>query len=343
MSMLKFLSPVFLFICLQPYAQKGLYDKQFFVNSMMPGNYFYSEANYTPPSWIKNSNRKLPVDDKIFFTPGNALQLDYISADKGEWNAKIIYHNIRGADAFTDATQLVFRLFVQSNTNNDALPLIALVKDTSTTSSFLPIQNYISTYTIGKWIKVSIPLKDFGDKISFEDINSIQFKQQAADNNEHVLYIDQLELLPDAKPASPFPQPALASAQAYTKHVDITWKPVTDSTIKYIKIYRSTDGKLFYPAGIQVPWINRYADYTGTTGKEFYYRINLLNDEYEESTSSNILSATTHEMSDTALLDMVQEANFRYYWEGAESNSGLALEDIPGRHHMIASGASGFG
>jgi hypothetical protein len=26
---------------------------------------------------------------------------------------------------------------------------------------------------------------------------------------------------------------------------------------------------------------------------------------------------------------MVQEASFRYYWEGAESNSGLALEDIP--------------
>ncbi len=48
-------------------------------------------------------------------------------------------------------------------------------------------------------------------------------------------------------------------------------------------------------------------------------------------------------MNDSALLDMVQEANFLYYWEGAENNSGLALEDIPGRHHMIASGASGFG
>ena len=48
-------------------------------------------------------------------------------------------------------------------------------------------------------------------------------------------------------------------------------------------------------------------------------------------------------MTDSALLNMIQEANFRYYWEGGESNSGLALEDIPGRHHMIASGASGFG
>jgi hypothetical protein len=48
-------------------------------------------------------------------------------------------------------------------------------------------------------------------------------------------------------------------------------------------------------------------------------------------------------MTDDELLTMVQEAAFRYYWEGAESFSGLAKENIPGRHNMIASGASGFG
>ena len=48
-------------------------------------------------------------------------------------------------------------------------------------------------------------------------------------------------------------------------------------------------------------------------------------------------------MSDDELLTMVQEACFRYYWEGAETTSGLAKENIPGRTNMIASGASGFG
>lgn len=48
-------------------------------------------------------------------------------------------------------------------------------------------------------------------------------------------------------------------------------------------------------------------------------------------------------MTDEQLLDMVQEAHFRYYWEGAEPHSGLAREDIPGRRDMIATGASGFG
>jgi exo beta-1,2-glucooligosaccharide sophorohydrolase (non-reducing end) len=48
-------------------------------------------------------------------------------------------------------------------------------------------------------------------------------------------------------------------------------------------------------------------------------------------------------MTDDELLEMVQQASFRYYWEGAEQESGLAKENIPGRHNMIATGASGFG
>src|SRR4051812_46656264 len=97
-------------ICSQLQAQRILYDKQLFVNSMMSGNYFYSDADYQSPSWIKNISNKLPVEDAIFFTPGNALQLDYVSAEKGKWQAGIIYHELRGVDNFTNATQLVFRL-----------------------------------------------------------------------------------------------------------------------------------------------------------------------------------------------------------------------------------------
>ena len=330
-------------ICLQLSAQRILYDKQFFVNSIMSGNYFYSAVSYQSPSWIKNINHKLPVDDKIFFTPGNSLQLDYTSSEKGDWKAYVLFHDVRGVDAFTNATQLVFRLFVQSNTDKNSLPSIALVEDSNNISSSLSIQNYISTYTNNKWIKIAIPLKDFGDKILFENINAIQFRQQSADNDEHIIYIDQLELLPEEKNTAHPSTPILKTAKAYAKHVDITWNAVTDTLIKYIKIYRSDDGKSFHPVGIQSTWINRYADYVDTTGKKFYYKISFLNDDYDESQSSNILSATTHIMNDSALLDMVQEANFRYYWEGAETNSGLALEDIPGRHHMIAAGASGFG
>jgi hypothetical protein len=48
-------------------------------------------------------------------------------------------------------------------------------------------------------------------------------------------------------------------------------------------------------------------------------------------------------MSDDELLTMVQEASFRYYWEGAAPNSGMTRENLPGNDRVIALGASGFG
>jgi len=39
---------------------------------------------------------------------------------------------------------------------------------------------------------------------------------------------------------------------------------------------------------------------------------------------------------------MLQEACFRYYWDGAEAHSGMTRE-TPGDDRMVATGASGFG
>ena len=46
-------------------------------------------------------------------------------------------------------------------------------------------------------------------------------------------------------------------------HVDLSWSTPSDRNIKLIKIYRSVDGTNFIPVGIQQPYINRYADFTG--------------------------------------------------------------------------------
>src|SRR5688500_2642794 len=98
------------------YTQEPLHEKIFFANSLMSKNFFYSEATYTSPSWIKNERQKLPVTNTIFFTPGNALELHYTSADKGRWEAKIFYRPARGVDFVVPATHLCFRLYIQSST-----------------------------------------------------------------------------------------------------------------------------------------------------------------------------------------------------------------------------------
>jgi hypothetical protein len=324
-------------------AQEPSQDKVIFANSLMEKNYFYSAATYQSPGWIKNINGKLPVSKKNF-TPGNSLELQYVSAAKGSWEAKILYRPLRGLDFFKPATHLVLWLQVLSETAAGELPVVGISERDQQPSVYLPLQKYIGQYQQNRWLKVSVPLKDLGAaSTDIQSLNAVTFKQQVADGKEHNLTIDQIELVNDENIPSVKATPRLLSATGYEKHVDIVWPAVSDAHVKYIKIYRSTDNKFFYPVGIQVPQISRYTDFTDSINAKFYYRISFLDKAYKESAFSNVMNATTRLMTDDELLDMVQQAHFRYYWEGAEPNSGLALENIPGRRNMIASGASGFG
>ncbi|RYY59892.1 MAG: hypothetical protein EOO05_11780, partial [Chitinophagaceae bacterium] len=173
-------------------------------------------------------------------------------------------------------------------------------------------------------------------------ITGLEFSQSTRDDGRKTIYLDDIELVPDAVQAR-FWKPVIVSATGYAKHVDLTWKGVTDGAIKYVKIYRSADGKNYQPVGIQDPRRARYADFTGITGRTFYYKVSLVDQQFRESVLSEPVKAATRQMTDDELLSMVQEASFRYYWEGAEKTSGLARENIAGRSDMIATGASGFG
>ncbi|MGN6341971.1 MAG: glucoamylase family protein [Ginsengibacter sp.] len=323
------------------------FNRIFFDNSLMSGNYFYSDATYQSPSWIKNEEHRLPVNDKIFFSPGNSLELKYTSNDNGSWNASIKFYKWRGKDFIKMGNKLSFKLFVASNTLPDELPAIAIAKEDSVASAFIPLSSFIRNLSQKKWITVTIPLKDFKN-ISLHnsnDIDFIFFRQHSKEGKTHDLYLDQVEIIPgNISSENVTTAPQLIAAKGYEQHVDISWKKISETApVKYVEIYRSADNKNYVPVAIQYPYTNRFSDFTGVTGKKFYYKISLVSENYSQSKFSNIVNATTHSLTDSAWLDMVQEACFRYYWEGAEPNSGLALEDIPARSHMIAAGASGFG
>jgi hypothetical protein len=323
------------------------FNRTFFDNSLMSGNYFYSDADYQSPSWIKNEEHRLPVNDKIFFSPGNSLELKYTSSESGTWNAAIKFYKWRGKDFIKTGNKLSFKLLVASNTLPDELPAIAIAKEDSVASEFIPLSSFVQNLSQKKWITVTIPLTDFKN-ISLHnsnDIDFIFFRQHSKEGKTHDLYLDQVEIIPgDISSENIMTAPQLITAKGYEQHVDIRWEKIPETLpVKYVEIYRSADNKDFVPVGIQYPYINRFSDFTGVTGKKFYYKISLVSENYSQSKFSNVASATTHSLTDSAWLDMVQEACFRYYWEGAEPNSGLALEDIPARSHMIAAGASGFG
>ncbi len=232
-----------------------------------------------------------------------------------------------------------------NNTNQSQLPAIAIGIRDSSSSKPVSLSAYLTATQPGKWYTVNIPLADFsGLKYNkSQDITKVVFSQAAKDGAEHTIFIDDIWLTTPTNSPAIHP-PTLTVATGFARHIDLQWKPVTDTSIRYLIIYRSADGgKSYKPVGIQYPFTSRYADFVNVTGKTFQYKLSAVGYNDQESQLSNTLFATTRFMTDEQLLTMVQEAAFRYYWDGAETNSGLAKEDIPGRHTMVATGASGFG
>jgi len=328
-----------LFISLTSKAQEYEYNYSFFLNSAMSDDYFFSKTKSSGGSSIRNIKGKLPVNETIFHTPGNSLELTYKNAAGGNWKATIYHQEKRGMDHFRKAEFLSFWIYTKSAKDTPSVQLMK--KDSSLTSAIS-----IPLVKTDNWHRVVIRLasiKDF-DARKTHDCLGIVFSQAGAEESkDNIVYIDDIEFLNSENPEQITDLPSIISATGYAMHVDITWKKITDKNIHLVKIYRSVNGKEFKPLGVQQPYIHRFADFTGETGKKYFYKILFLNSKYEETKLSTPVTVSTKPMTDDELLTMVQEASFRYFWEGAEPTSGLARENIAGRQNMIATGASGFG
>jgi len=338
---------IFLLISAACSAQEYEYNLSFFRNSPVPGSFFYSATKSSGNAMIENINKRLPVSNKVFHSAGNALKFRYKNAANGKWEATISHNAIRGQDHFKKAAFFSCWVYVETaGTKETDLPVIQFILSDSTLSPpFL-----IAAVAKMKWqqVKLSTAVNSsttYGKMSSnASDIIGVIFSQPVnATAGAHTIYMDDMEFLPADAPAPVATIPKIQDAKAYAKHIDIVWNPVKDSHVHLVKIYRSLDGKKYTGIGVQQPYINRYADYTGETGKQYFYKISFVNSNFVETKHSAPVAATTKAMSDDELMTMVQEAGFRYYWEAAEPNSGLARENMHGRHNMIASGASGFG
>jgi len=341
--MKRLLIVLYCFLPLGLVAQEFEYNYEFFSNSGMDKDYFYSRAEQEYGSFLLNRNFKLLVSNRIFHTPGNALELSYINTKTGDWKATIFHQPNRGVDQFKPANFFSCWMFKSmKDTTSFSLPAIRFMYSDSSLSVKIDLPD-IQPNT---WTQLMIPTTDIPGFSPSDPskIIAVVFCQPVKESGKlRTVYIDDAEFVQYRNFDAVTEKPVVNRAQGFLKHVDIEWKLPTDKNIRYVKIYRSTDEVNFVPVGIQKSFTARYADYTGVTGKKYYYRISFLNYNYIEGPSSSVVSASTHEMTDDEMLTMVQEASFRYYWEGAEKVSGLAKEDIPGRHNMIATGASGFG
>lgn len=198
------------------------YPEVMFDNSVLPGNYHNSRVTYEGNSWVRNFNKSLPVSDSIYFTPNNALSLNYISGQNGRWVADVMY-----SEKYTAPRDgvLVFKVYIQSATNVNELPAIQLVHADSSVTETILLKDFLSNFQENSWFSVEVPLRKVGGFSERTSISSLRFLQQASDGKEHQIYIDQIEILPARTPQNKLTGAAvLSSAIAFERHVDLFWQ-----------------------------------------------------------------------------------------------------------------------
>lgn len=302
------------------------YPEVVFDNSLVKGIYAKSKVTYTGYSWVENLNHHLLVSDTLYFTPGNALSLQYKSAVNGEWQVDLQYSRQKLHYEVERSHYLVLKLFIKSeNTKTDNLPKISIQQKQSETNQ-LQLGSYVKHFDYNKWIDVRIPIADFKNLHVKESIRALRFTQNAADDEMHHLFIDQVEFLTKDVSRVKLSSPAiLSSAIAYDKQVRLEWQLPLTPSIRYIKIYRSEDNENFKAVGIRPISMQGCLDYVPEVNKTYYYKIAWVDYDYEESPFSKIKEVKTKMLEKAELLDLVQETHVNYFAENYDINSGMYL------------------
>jgi hypothetical protein len=337
-------------------AASDYYNHVIFDNSLTPDFFFYTDAHVSGQSFLEETKNRLPVENKTFLTPPNAIRLQWQSAPSGSWIAGIRPAEARNRVAGFSGKNLYFWIFAPQPVAAEDMPRLVLSTSSGgfqigempgRFSEPIELGKYTGNVPAGKWVQVRIPFADMrtGSIYPFppEYTQNLIFHQGRPDNVRHTLIVDEIRIDDDPHPATTLPAPTNVQATGYDRHVEIEWEAVENPTVARYVIYRSVDGGRFAPVGIQLPNVSRFEDFVGKSGVHARYRIASFDAQNRRSVFSNIASAATRELSDDELLTMVQKACFHYYWEGAEPHSGMARENIPGDERMIATGASGFG
>ena len=331
------------------------YETVYFRNCRTDGYLYHSAVREEGGSSIENVNGRIPVDSDEFYSPGNSLRINYFSAEEGDWTAAVYYEQLRGQENMLVPDCL--KMMVKAS-DRDALPSVSFRMGDGSATGAVPMSRYVAAERNG-WLQVSIPLGDFdGFKIMFTSVDKTESVgrsyrdlyrtavvfSQGETSGRGSFWLDDIRLLAAEDPvARSLTAPEVTEVEGFERHIDIRFNKLCNPAVDYYCVYAG-GGKNWKKIGIVDRWADRYTDFIGTTDTRRSYRISAVDFAGNESPLSKPVSCrTTGEMSDEQLMDMVQKAQFRFYWEANDPHSGLSLENTPGHDYMIATGASGFG
>jgi exo beta-1,2-glucooligosaccharide sophorohydrolase (non-reducing end) len=182
------------------------YHHIFFDNSLEHDAYFYSSGNASAPSTLTLIHGKLPVETKFFYTPPNALHLEWTSAHTGGWDARIDVMRFRNREISFIGGNLFFWCYSPDGIPRHALPEIRISDTNSQFSRALKLREFIGDLAPNHWTQVKIPLAEFATA-SIHDLDpnlleSVVFTQDEADKSPHTLIIDEIKIDTDNATAS---------------------------------------------------------------------------------------------------------------------------------------------
>jgi hypothetical protein len=283
----------------------------------------------------------------LHHSPPNALRLEWWSALSGHWEATVEREVWRNSPEVFEGDALIFWLLAPEAIAAAQLPRLRIVVAAGHISTPVELAAIAGDVRVGEWVRVVVPLNAFSSpdaEFAARRMKSLSFLQGRRAAGAHVLIVDDVKIdrLDGVAGAPPAP-PAGVRATGYERHVDVVWQPGDPSVVEHYVIHRSENGGEFRPVATQHAGMARYADWVGEPAKRVQYRIATRDRSGRTSALSAPVSASTRVMTDDELMSMVQEAHFRYYWEGAHPVAGIARENIPGSDDLIATGAAGFG
>jgi len=329
----------------------GVQYRPAFENSLSYRSFYYSEGSFVSPSELELIDGKFPTDETHYVSPPNSLRLKWRSQSGGDWLMTLKVKARYGTADFSGSS-LFFWCYSETDVPADESPLIYLKDVNDEGTPGIRLIGRLDKLPARTWTRVKLPFDSFVGPV--KETRAPQFDprrlaritifQGLDDGKPHTIYIDEITVGDEVADNHNGPTvPSGLNAKGYDRHIDLTWTPSNDAALRYYKIYRSFDGKKYTPVAIQKGSVTRYEDFLGESGRPSFYKISAVDVNYEESPLSAEVEAATRAMSDEELLTMVQEACFRYYWDGAHPIAGMAIEILPGDENLVAVGASGHG
>lgn len=350
--MIRFAIAILALCCaVSPVAAQSTYERHVvFDNARGGGGWFYAPGAVVAPSALELDGGKAPVETTTVHSPPNALRLKWTSRTGGDWRVTIAAQRMRGIYNWP-GDALSFWLWSENVLDAGNSPRLM---PSDATGASLPTINLIGSQPLParRWVKVVLPFSAFTGLFEGTEPNRFDpaklarllILQGLDDGRPQTLYIDDIRVEDAATADRIAPDaPAGLTAHGYDRHVELRWRASQARDVEAYRIYRAEAGGGWQLAGIQRDDTTRYMDWLGASGRRARYRVTAIDSAGNESATSAEAIAATRALSDDALLTMVQEAQFRFYWDGAHPVAGMGIEVWPGDPDQVALGGSGFG